>query len=201
MGLHPNSTNVYEPSVDELIELAELPEVVAVGETGLDYYRSEGDLDWQQQRLRRHIRAACEVGKPLIIHSRNARDETIKILKEEKAQEVGGVLHCFTETLEMAKQAIDLGFYISFSGILTFKNAIALQEVAKALPLERILIETDCPYLAPMPFRGKPNQPAYVRYVAECLSELRGLPIEEVARVTTDNFFNCFSLCQRGEGV
>ena len=163
IGVHPSEQNSHDPDTPELIQLASEAKVVAIGETGLDYYRVKGDVEWQQQRFRRHIRAASEVKKPLIVHTREARDDTIRILKEENAQEVGGVLHCFTENLAMAEQAMELGFYVSFSGIVTFKNAVELQSIAQAIPLDRMLIETDSPYLAPMPYRGKPNEPAYVR--------------------------------------
>ncbi len=192
VGMHPTESNGHEPTVSELIEHGSNPLVVAVGETGLDYYRCEGDMTWQQDRFRHHIRAAREMGKPLIIHTRQAREDTMKILHEENAQEVGGVMHCFTEDYEMARQAIDLGFYISFSGIVTFKNAKDLQELAKTLPLETMMIETDAPYLAPVPHRGKPNEPAYVRHVAEFIADLREVDVKEIAKVTTKNFFQCF---------
>lgn len=191
-GLHPNEVVDHEPTVAELVELSKTPKVVVIGETGLDYFRTESETSWQQQRFRTHIQAARQVKMPIIIHSRQARDDTIMIMKEEKADEVGGVMHCFTEDWAMAQRALDLGFYISFSGIVTFKNAKEIQEVAQKVPLDRMLIETDCPYLAPMPFRGKPNQPAYVRYVAEAIAELRGITIEEVAEKSTANFFNLF---------
>ncbi len=192
VGLHPNSQVEKEPQVNDLAELAMSDEVVAVGETGLDYYRSTGDLDWQRQRFRTHIQAARQVQKPLIIHSRESKSDIIKILKEEGADSVGGVMHCFVDDWETAKNAIDLGFYISFSGIVTFKNAKEVQEVAKKIPLDRLLIETDAPYLTPIPYRGKPNQPGYVRYVAEFLSELRGEEFNKIAEQTTANFFNLF---------
>ncbi len=193
VGVHPNSQDVQDPSVEQLIELAQDPNVVAIGETGLDYYRSEGDLDWQRDRFRRHIQAAKAVNKPIIIHSRDAQDDTLAIMREQDAASIGGVLHCFTGSLEMAQAAIEMGFYISLSGIITFKNAKELQTVAKTIPLENILIETDCPYLAPVPFRGKPNQPAYVRYVAEKLAQLRQISFQSVAEQTTQNFLRCFS--------
>src|SRR3990167_11174613 len=167
VGLHPTERVGEEPTAERLIQLAYHSKVVAIGETGLDYYRCYGDMTWQQQRFRNHIRAARELKKPIIVHSRQAPEDTIRILKEEKANEVGGVMHCFTESWEMAKQAIDLNFYISFSGIVTFQNAKIVQQVAMNVPIERILIETDAPYLAPVPYRGKPNEPAYVKYVAE----------------------------------
>lgn len=192
VGVHPSEQNSHDPSLAELIQLASEEKVVAIGETGLDYYRVQGDVVWQQERFRRHIRAAREVGKPLIVHTREARADTIRILKEEKAHEVGGVLHCFTETLEMAQQAMEIGFYISFSGIITFKNAVELQEVVKQVPLERMLIETDAPYLAPVPYRGKPNEPAFVKYVAEKIAELTGQDYTTIAKVTSDNFCRLF---------
>lgn len=181
-----------EPTVERLVALANHPKIIAIGETGLDYFRLNGDLEWQRERFRTHIRAAIQTGKPLIIHTRNASVDTIKIMREENAQLVGGVMHCFTESLEVAKQAIALGFYISFSGIVTFKNAWDLKEVAKKIPLDKMLIETDSPYLAPIPFRGKTNQPAYVKHVAEEIAKLRDIHLEEVGRATTENFFNCF---------
>jgi TatD DNase family protein len=192
VGVHPSEQNSHDPDEAELISLASESKVVALGETGLDYYRVQGDISWQQARFRRHIHAAQAVNKPLIVHTRDARADTIRILQEENAQTVGGVLHCFTESLTMAQQAMELGFYISFSGIITFKNAVELQEVVKHIPLERILIETDSPYLAPVPYRGKPNEPAYVRYVAEKVAELKQIDVETVAKQTTANFFNLF---------
>lgn len=192
VGLHPNERDGHDPSVDELVELARHPKVVAIGETGLDYFRSEGDLDWQRERFRRHIRAAKACGKPIIVHSREAPDDTIAILDEENAAEVGGVMHCFTGDWAMAEQAIALNFHISFSGIVTFKSAQGLQEVAQKVPAERMLVETDCPYLAPVPHRGKPNHPAFVRHTAEFVAELRGERYEEVAKATTANFIALF---------
>lgn len=192
VGVHPDYENIDEPTVDELIRLANHPKVVAIGETGLDYFRLSGDLEWQRQRFRHHIRAAIACDKPLIIHTRNAAEDTLRIMREENAQQVGGVMHCFTESLDVAMQAIALGFYISFSGIVTFKNAAALKEVAKHVPLDRILVETDSPYLAPIPHRGKTNQPAYVKYVAEEIARLRGISLEEVTTATTENFFRLF---------
>ncbi len=199
IGIHPTEKLDKELSVEDLLKLADHPKVVAIGETGLDFYRTEDKADQiiQEARFRAHIRAARQLKKPLIIHSRMARGETIQILQEENAQDIGGVLHCFTESLEMAKQAIDLNFHISFSGIITFKNSVELQEVAKNIPLDKILIETDAPYLAPMPFRGKPNEPAYLKYTAEKMAELRGEPIEKIAEMTTRNFFELFSLSDR----
>lgn len=197
VGVHPDYEDEGEISVEELVKRAQHPKVVAIGETGLDYFRLTGDLEWQRERFRNHIRAAIEVDKPLIIHTRAAAEDTIRILREENAQMVGGVMHCFTESLDVAKQAIDLGFYISFSGIVTFKNAANLKEVAKQVPLDRILVETDSPYLAPVPFRGKTNQPAYVKYVAEEVAALRGIPFEELAEATTNNFFRLFKYAHR----
>ena len=193
-GVHPNSDREIELSEDILLGLAEDPSVVAVGETGLDYYRSQGDLDWQRQRFRTHIRAARQIHKPLIIHSRETGDDVIRILTQEKADAVGGVMHCYTGDLETARQAIDLNFYISFSGIVTFRNAQELQDVARQLPLDRLLVETDSPYLAPVPNRGKQNQPAYVRHVAEKLAELHQLELPEIITATTRNYENLFEL-------
>lgn len=192
VGLHPNEQSENVVKAETLIQLAEDPAVVAIGETGLDYYRSEGDLEWQRQRFREHIEASLQTNKPLIVHSRQAKDDTIRILKETSAEKVGGVMHCFTEDWEMAKAALDLNFDISFSGIVTFRNAETIREVAKKVPLDRLLIETDSPYLAPHPYRGKPNEPAFVRYVAESLADLRGISIEALAESTTLNFFNRF---------
>ena len=193
VGVHPNEQDGLDPSVEKLVELADNEKVVAIGETGLDYFRSEGDLEWQRDRFRRHIEAAKQTGKPLIIHSREAKEDTIKLLQEENAQDIGGVMHCFAEDWEMAKQAMDLNFYISFSGIVTFKSATTLQDVAKRVPLDRMLVETDSPWLAPMPFRGKTNQPAYVKYVAEYIAELRDDSVDNIATATTENFFRLFS--------
>ena len=192
VGLHPNERGGHEPDIDELVQLAQHPKVVAIGETGLDYFRSEGDLDWQRDRFRRHIVAAKQAGKPLIIHSRDAGEDTISILAEEHASDIGGVMHCFTGDWAMAQQALELNFHISFSGIVTFRNAAALQEVARRLPLERMLVETDCPYLAPVPHRGKPNQPAYVRHTAEFIAGLRGDSYDTIATATTANFTALF---------
>ena len=194
VGVHPDYTDTPEPSVADLVRLSQADKVVAIGETGLDYYRLEGDLDWQRERFRTHIRAARETGKPLVIHTRSAAADTLAIMREEQAGEVGGVMHCFTETWEVASAAIDLGFHISFSGIVTFKNAVELQEVARRVPLDRMLIETDSPYLAPVPFRGKRNQPAWVRHVGEAVAQLRGVPVATVARATSENFFRLFSI-------
>ncbi len=192
VGVHPDETGGKEPQAQQLIDLAAEPRVVAIGETGLDYYRLEGDLEWQRQRFRTHIQAAKQTGKPLIIHTREAGADTIRIMREEGARTVGGVMHCFTETWEIAKAALDLGFMISFSGILTFKSAGDLREVARNVPLESVLIETDSPYLAPVPYRGKTNEPAYVRFVAEELSRVKGLPLQTVAEATSANFRRLF---------
>ncbi len=195
VGVHPNETEGQDPTVDELVTLADNDKVIAIGETGLDYFRSTGDdLEWQRSRFKNHIEASKQTNKPLIIHMRDATDDTIKIMQDENAQAAGGVMHCFAEDWETAQQALDLGFYISFSGIVTFKNALALKEVAKKVPIEKILVETDSPYLAPVPFRGKSNQPAYVQNVAQCIAELRDESYEYIAEKTTENFFNLFSL-------
>lgn len=197
VGVHPDYEDEPPLSVDQLVELAKNPKVVGIGETGLDYFRLTGDLEWQRERFRVHIRAAIQAGKPLIIHTRSAAEDTLRIMREERAELVGGVMHCFTESLEVATQAIAMGFYISFSGIVTFKNALSLKEVAKEVPLDRILVETDSPYLAPVPFRGKTNQPAYVKYVAEEVARLRGITYEEMAAATTENFFRLFKHATR----
>ncbi len=194
VGVHPDSEDGEDPGEERLAALADDARIVAIGETGLDYFRIEGDAEWQRERFRRHIRAARAVNKPLIVHTRAAKADTLRILEEENAQEVGGVLHCFTEDWEMAKAAMELNFHISFSGIVTFKNAVELKSVAKQVPAERMLVETDSPYLAPVPKRGKTNRPAYVRYVAEYLAELRGIPFEELATTTTRNFQNLFNV-------
>ena len=178
--------------MDEIVELANDARVVAIGETGLDYYRSQGDMTWQQERFRHHIRAAKKCGKPLIIHTREAAADTLRIMHEEDAGTVGGVMHCFTESQDVAQTALDLNFYISFSGIVTFRNAEALREVAKKVPPDRLLVETDSPYLAPVPYRGKTNEPAFVRYVADCLANTRQVPVEAIAELTTRNFFTLF---------
>ena len=188
VGVHPDGVEGEDPDEDRLVALADQARIVAIGETGLDYFRIEGDTGWQRERFRRHIRAARTTGKPLIVHTRAAKEDTLRILKEENAQDVGGVLHCFTEDWNMARAAMDLNFHISFSGIVTFKNAVELKAVAKQVPADRILVETDSPYLAPVPKRGKSNRPAYVRYVAEYLAELRGEAFDELAAVTTRNF-------------
>jgi len=192
VGVHPDYEDTPEPSVEQLVELAATPKVVAVGETGLDYYRLEGDLAWQRSRFRNHIRAARQTGKPLIIHTRSAAEDTLRIMREEGAAEVGGVMHCFTESQAVADAAIAMNFRISFSGIVTFKNARQLQEVARTIPLDRILIETDSPYLAPVPHRGKLNDPSKVVHVAGKIAELRGLDVRQVAEASTDNFLKLF---------
>jgi len=192
VGLHPNEVVEIEPTLEELQALAANDKVIAIGETGLDYFRSTGDVEWQRDRFRRHIRVAKKTNKPLIVHTRQAKEDTIRILREESADTVGGVMHCFTEDWDTASAALDLNFYISFSGIVTFSNALLIQEVAKKVPLDRMLIETDSPYLAPNPHRGKSNEPAYVRYVAEYLAELRGVDVSVIAEETTKNFFRLF---------
>ena len=194
VGVHPNVKECKDPSVDELVALGKLNKVVGIGETGLDYFRSEGDLSWQHQRFRNHIRAAKILKKPLIIHTREAKVDTLKILKDEGAEEIGGIIHCFTEDWEFAQKALDLNFYISFSGIITFNNATTIRDVVKKIPSDKFLIETDSPYLAPVPFRGRPNYPIYVRYIAEQIAELRGITVNKVADITTNNFYNLFQL-------
>lgn len=194
VGVHPDYELDAEPTQVELVNLAQHPKVIAIGETGLDYYRLTGDLEWQRERFRTHIRASRECSKPLIIHTRSAADDTLRIMAEENAGEAGGVMHCFTESLDVAKAAIDMGFYISFSGILTFKKATSIKEVAQNIPLDRMLIETDSPYLAPTPHRGKTNQPAFVKHVAEEIARLRGISVEEVGAATSQNFNRLFKL-------
>ena len=194
VGVHPDQAEDSSVSADELLDRAVNPKVIAIGETGLDYFRQSGDLEWQRNRFRIHIRAARRCGKPLIIHTRDAGTDTLRIMREEGADQVGGVMHCFTETLEVAKTAMEMNFYISFSGIVTFKNAAGLKEVAKAVPLDRMLVETDSPYLAPVPQRGKTNEPGWVRFVAEEIARLRGIPLEAVAEATSANFFQLFKL-------
>ena len=197
VGVHPDYEDTPEPSVAQLVALADHPKVVAIGETGLDYFRLTGDLDWQRERFRVHIRASRATGKPLIIHTRAASADTIRIMQEEGAGTdaggAGGVMHCFTESLEVAQAAIAMGFYISFSGIVTFKSARDLQAVARAVLLSNMLIETDAPYLAPVPHRGRMNEPGLVRHVAEFLALLKGVPAEEIGRVTSENFFRLFN--------
>ena len=199
VGTHPDYPDHPLVTPEALVALADHPKVIAIGETGLDYYRLEGDLEWQRERFRAHIRASKACGKPLIIHTRSAAEDTLAIMREERADEAGGVMHCFTETWETARAALDLGFYISFSGIVTFKNATALKDVARKVPLERMLVETDSPYLAPVPYRGKTNRPGWVRFVAEEIARLRQTPLEQIADATTANFFNLFKI--RGETV
>jgi TatD DNase family protein len=198
VGVHPDYEDTEEPTIDQLVELAAHPRIVAIGETGLDYYRLNGDLAWQRERFRVHLRASRAAKKPLIIHTRSASEDTLRIMQEEGADTasggMGGVMHCFTETLQVAEAAIAMGFYISFSGIVTFKNAKALQEVARAVPLERMLIETDSPYLAPVPKRGKTNEPGFVRHVAEYLADLKGVPLATLAATTTNNFRTLFQI-------
>lgn len=197
VGVHPEYTDVDDPSEDELVALAAHPKVVAIGETGLDYYWQKDKPEWQRTRFRNHIRAARRSGKPLVVHTRDSAEDTIRLMAEEGADTIGGVMHCFTENWDIARQALDLGFYISFSGIVTFKNAAIVKEVARNCPLDRILVETDSPYLAPVPYRGKPNEPAYVLHVAEEIARLRDLPLDTVIAATTDNFFNLFKHAKR----
>lgn len=192
VGVHPDYELDAEPTQEQLLALALHPRVIAIGETGLDYFRLTGDLEWQRARFRTHIRAAKQCGKPLIIHTREAAQDTLRLMAEEGAEQIGGVMHCFTESLEVAQAAIAMGFYISFSGIVTFKKATSIKEVASRIPLDRILIETDAPYLAPTPFRGKLNQPAYVKHVAEEIANLRGIPLDEVGRASSENFRRLF---------
>lgn len=194
VGVHPDYEDIDEPDVARLVALADHAKVVAIGETGLDYYRLTEPLEWQRERFRTHIRAAREVAKPLIIHTRNAADDTLAIMEEEGAGQAGGVMHCFTESVEVARRALDLGFYISLSGIVTFKNAHQVHEVAKMVPLERLLVETDAPYLAPVPHRGKRNEPAFVPHVAARVAELKGLDPAQVSAVTKDNFLRLFNI-------
>jgi TatD DNase family protein len=198
VGLHPNEQDVpLEPTAEDLIALAQDEKIVAIGETGLDYFRSTGDVEWQRERFRQHIRAAKNLKKPLIIHTRQAKDDTLKVMREENAAEASGVMHCFTEDWATASAAMDLNFYISISGIVTFKSAVEIQDVAKRVPLDRLLIETDSPYLAPNPHRGKSNEPAYVRYIAEYIAELRGISVAALAEATTENFFRLFKGAQQ----
>lgn len=192
VGVHPNEREGKDPSVEDLVGLADDPRIVAIGETGLDYYRIDGPTDWQQDRFRRHIRAAKATRRPLIIHTRDAAADTLRIMKEEGAEDIGGVMHCFTESWDVARAALDMNFYISLSGIVTFRNADSLREVARQVPIDRLLVETDAPYLAPVPMRGKPNEPAYVKYVAESIASLRGMTFEALAEQTTRNFFTLF---------
>lgn len=198
VGVHPDYEDIAEPDVARLVELAAHPRVVAIGETGLDYFRLTGDLEWQRERFRTHIRAARAASKPLIIHTRSAAEDTLRIMREEGADQIGGVMHCFTESQAVADEALALNFYISISGIVTFKNAVALKEVARNVPLDRLLIETDSPFLAPVPYRGKTNEPAWVSHVGASVAELRGISVEALGRATTDNFFRLFSAAQPG---
>jgi len=192
VGVHPDYPDAGVVSPEELARLAQHPKILAIGETGLDYYRLTGDLEWQRDRFRAHIRAARACGKPLVVHTRSAAEDTLRIMREEGAAAVGGVMHCFTETLEVARAAVDLNFLISFSGIVTFRSAGSLREVAKAIPLDRILVETDSPYLAPVPHRGRTNEPAFVRFVAAEVAQLRGIETDLLARATTSNFARLF---------
>lgn len=192
VGVHPNDRERHEPEPEELVALAADPRNVAIGETGLDYFRNTGDMAWQQQRFRRHIRAARTCGKPLIIHTRAAAKDTLQIMAEEGADQIGGVMHCFTEGWEVAAAALEMGFYISFSGIITFNSAKELRQTAARIPADRLLIETDAPYLAPVPHRGKSNLPGYVGYVADCLAEVRGVSRQQLATQTSDNYQRLF---------
>jgi len=194
VGVHPNVTEGREPTVDELMQLASHPKIIAIGETGLDYFHSKGDLEWQHQRFINHITVAKNLGKPLIIHTREAGHDSLDVLRAAGADQVGGIIHCFTEDWAYAEKALDLNFYISFSGIVTFKNALAIKEVAQKVPAERFLIETDSPYLAPVPYRGKPNYPTYVRHVAEHIAELRNTSVEAIAEQSSSNFKNLFAM-------
>jgi TatD DNase family protein len=194
VGVHPDYADLTEPTLDDLVARSREPKVVAIGETGLDYFRRTGDLGWQRERFRTHVRAARAAGKPLVIHTRAAAADTIAIMREEGAGEAGGVMHCFTETWDVARQALDLGFHVSFSGIVTFRNANDLKDVARRVPLDRMLIETDSPYLAPVPHRGRRNEPAFVRHVAEEIARLRGVPLETIGEATSANFFRLFGI-------
>ena len=197
VGVHPLYKESREPSVSELVERAAHPKVVAIGETGLDYYYAKEEREWQKRYFIAHIQAARQTGLPLVVHTRGAKEDTLALLREHGGGEVKGVLHCFTEDLDMALQAIELGFYVSISGIVTFRNAEALRDTVKALPLDKLLIETDSPWLAPVPFRGKPNEPRLVTHVAECVAELQGVSVDTLARCTADNFFTLFSKAYR----
>jgi TatD DNase family protein len=192
VGVHPEYADHREPDVGTLCELANDPKVLAIGETGLDYHWHKDRPEWQRERFRVHIRAARELNKPLVIHTRESAEDTLAILREEGAEAVGGILHCFTESLDVARAGIDLGFYISLSGIVSFKKAEVVHDVARSVPLDRLLVETDAPYLAPVPYRGKPNQPAYVKHVAEAIADLRQISLEEVAAATSRNFLTLF---------
>jgi TatD DNase family protein len=197
-GVHPDYEDITEPSVEKLLELANHPKVIGIGETGLDYFRLKGDLEWQRERFRVHLRAANVCKKPVIVHTRAAGDDTLKILAEENVQACSGIIHCFTETLEFARKALDLGMYLSFSGIVSFKNAADLREVAKFAPMDRILIETDSPYLAPVPHRGKTNEPSYVPHVAKVIALEKGVSVEEIGVQTSANFDRLFRMQQAG---
>jgi TatD DNase family protein len=197
VGVHPEYTDVEEPDEERLLALAGHSKVIAIGEAGLDYYWQKDKPEWQRDRFRTHIRAAKRCGKPLVVHTRDSAIDTLRVLQEEGADSVGGVMHCFTENWDIARQALDLGFYLSFSGIVTFKNATIVKEVAQKCPLDRLLVETDSPYLAPVPYRGKPNEPGYVRYVAEEIAKLRSLTVGEVHLATTDNFYSLFKDAKR----
>jgi TatD DNase family protein len=200
VGVHPDYENTVEPTIEQLVKLADHSKIIAIGETGLDYFRLQGDLSWQRERFKIHIRASRETGKPLIIHTRSSSSDTIRIMQEEGAGTdgggSGGVMHCFTESLEVAQAAIAMGFYISFSGIVTFKSAKELQAVARVIPLSSMLIETDSPYLAPVPHRGKINEPGFVCHVGEFIAALKGVSVEEVAEITTNNFFKLFKIAK-----
>lgn len=192
VGVHPDHAEGESLDEDALLQRAAHPKVVAIGETGLDYFRLTGDLDWQRERFRTHIRAARRCGKPLIIHTRSAAEDTLRIMREEGAEQVGGVMHCFTESQEVAQASVEMGFMISFSGIVTFRNAEPLRQVAKWVPADSLLVETDAPYLAPVPMRGKVNQPAWVRHVAECVAQVRGVALQQLAAETSANFSRLF---------
>lgn len=194
VGVHPEYTDVEEPTVEQLVALAAHSKVIAIGETGLDYYWQKDKPEWQRERFRNHIRAARACGKPLVVHTRDSAVDTLRLMKEEGADAVGGVMHCFTEDWTVATQALDLDFHLSFSGIVTFKNALTVKDVAQKCPLDRLLVETDAPYLAPVPYRGKQNEPAYVRHVAEEIARLRSLSFDEVAKATTENFSRLFKI-------
>ncbi|QWD87821.1 TatD family hydrolase [Polynucleobacter paludilacus] len=198
VGVHPDYEDTPEPTIEFLVEAAQHPKIVAIGETGLDYYRmgdrSYQSMEWQRERFRTHIRAAIASRRPLIIHTRSASEDTLRILEEEGASQIGGVMHCFTESLDVAQAAIKMGFFISFSGIVTFKSAKDLQETCRQVPLDKLLIETDSPYLAPTPYRGKTNEPAWVAQVGEFVADLKGVSVDQLAKQTSDNFFECFHI-------
>lgn len=197
-GVHPDYEDITEPTVEKLLELADHPKVIGIGETGLDYFRLKGDLEWQRQRFRVHLRAANACKKPVIVHTRAAGDDTLKIMAEEGVQGCGGIIHCFTETREFARKALDLGMYLSFSGIVSFKNAADLREVARFAPMDRILIETDSPYLAPVPHRGKTNEPSFVPHVAKVIAQEKGVAVEEIGMQTSANFDRLFGFVTTG---